>query len=235
MGFVAYGHVRSLVEGSNNLPDRLHKNSYTLQLITDPINFMRTNTALLFRQAALAALGVLFGYLLWVQILPIPEALTKFLVQSATSVLKETTEAFSLTLSYDAMLALVSFASAIPNTVFVAVLAGLTIRYFGYQRLLMYSVLVWPIFLHAFHWLYVWHMERIATQAGINPALASYQENYFFPSKALTILLIYSLFFVLAYFISRIARSGTYNQYNQGQATVSVNRNPPSNTTPPST
>lgn len=171
---------------------------------------MRTNTALILRQAIFAALGVLFGYLLWVQILPIPEALTKSLIQGATSVLKETTEAFALALPYDAMLALVSFASAIPNTIFVAALAGLTIRYLGHQRLLMYSVLVWPIFLHAFHWLYVWHMERIATQTGMSPALASYNEIYFFPSKALTILLIYSLFFVLAYFISRIAGPGTH-------------------------
>ncbi len=80
----------------------------------------------------------------------------------------------------------------------------------------MYSVLVWPVLLHAFHWLYVWYMERVATQAGMNPALASYEESYFFPSKALTILLIYSLFFILAYFIPRVAGPSTHNPAVRG-------------------
>lgn len=163
------------------------------------------------RHAAFAALGVLYGYLLWAQILPLPDAITNSLVQGATSVLKATTEAFSFALPYDAMLALVSFASAIPNTIFVAALVGLTVHRFGHQRLLMYSVLVWPVLLHALHWLYVSYMEYMAAQAGMDPALASYKENYFFPSKALAILLIYSLFFVLAYFISRITGPSTHN------------------------
>jgi hypothetical protein len=163
------------------------------------------------RRIAFTALGVLYGYLLWAQILPLPDALTNSLMQGATSVLKATTEAFALALPYDAMLALVSFASAIPNTMLVAALAGLTVRHFGHQRLLMYSVLIWPVLSHALHWLYVWYMEHVASQTGMNPALASYKENYFFPSRALTILFIYSLFFVLAYLISRIAGPSTHN------------------------
>lgn len=172
---------------------------------------MRTKPAQVLRYAAFAALGVFYGYLLWAQILPLPNAITNSLVQGTTSVLKATTGSFSLVLHYDAMLALASFAAAIPNTILIAALAGLTVRHFGHQRLLMYSVLVWPVLLHALHWLSVSYMEYIAAQGGMNPALASYQENYFFPSKALAILLTYSLFFVLAYLISRIAGPSTHN------------------------
>jgi hypothetical protein len=172
---------------------------------------MRTKIARVLRRIAIATLGVLYGYLLWTQILPLPDALRDSLMQGAAYILKASTEAFALVLPYEAMLSVLSFTAAIPNTIFVAVLAGLTVRQFGQHRVLMYSVLVWPVFLHAFHWFYVWYIERVATQTGVSPALASYKESYFFPSKALAILLIYSLFFVLAYFILRIAGPSTHN------------------------
>lgn len=172
---------------------------------------MRTKTSLILRRTAFAILGALYGYSIWVQILPLPDAFTNSLMQGATSVLKATTETFALGLPEDLMLAFVSFASAIPHIFFFVALAGVTVRYFGHQRLLIYSVLVWPVILHALHWLNVWYLEHTAMQTGMNPALATYRENFFFPPKALAILFIYSLFFVLAYFIMRIVGPSTHN------------------------
>lgn len=160
------------------------------------------------RRTAMTALGLLYGLFLWVLILPVPAVVTSALMQGATSIIEAGSETFALELSYDAMLALVSLASAIPNSLFVAALAVPTIRRFGCQRWLMYAILFWPLFLHAFHWFYVSYMEHLAAQAGISPGLASFKEHYLYSSKALTIALIYSLFSGLVFLFMRVFGPG---------------------------
>jgi len=163
------------------------------------------------RAFAFATLGVACGYLLWVPILSLPEEWSRSLAQLGILLIKTTASKLSIEFADDVKLAVVMFFQVIPNTFAVAILAALIIRAIGHQRLIIYSALVWPMVLHAFHWFYVWYIERVAVSVGADPNLASFQENYFYPSKAVAITLIYSLFLAVIFLLSRIPRPYTHN------------------------
>jgi|GEM_PF-5836858 hypothetical protein len=172
---------------------------------------MRLKIASPLRTLASAALGMACGYLVWVPMLSLPEEWSRSLAQLGVLLIKATASHFSIELVEDVKLALAMFFQVVPNTLAVAVLAMLIIRAIGNQRLFVYSVLVWPAVLHAFHWFYVWYIERVAVSVGANPQLASFRENYFYPSKAVSIALIYSLFLSVVFLLSRISPHYTHN------------------------
>jgi len=172
---------------------------------------MRLNITSPLRTLGAVTIGMACGYLLWVQILTLPEEWSNSLRHLAMSLIKSTVSFLSIELPYDVKLALVSFFPVLPNTFVVAVIAALALRFVGRERPFIYSVLIWPTVLHLFHWFYVWYIERVAIGVGANPNLTSYKENYFYPSKAVSIALIYSLFLVLMFLLSQIPRRKTHN------------------------
>ena len=177
---------------------------------------MRLNIASPLRIFGSAALGVAYGYFLWTQPLAPPEPWHEYLLDLALALVKATESHFSIRLSYDLTFAFLSSFPAIPNTLILAVLAVPTIRIVRHERLFIYSVLIWPIFLHIFHWVYRWYIEGVAASVGADPRLLAFDESYYYPSKAALIAFIYSLFLFVVVFLSRICFRNTHNRVRAG-------------------
>lgn len=148
-------------------------------------------------------LGVLYGFFLWAQLLTLPVEWFKPLMP----LLKALAARFSPDFGYNLALAILLFASSIPNTFLISVICVYSIHLTGKMRLTLYLALAFPAMLFLLHWLNVAYRVLVAPSIGFNPETVYAIESADFSPKAILIFLVYVLFLLLVFLLSRMVNS----------------------------
>lgn len=145
-------------------------------------------------------LGVLYGVLLWVPALSIPFEW----VAPLLAPIKAARAHLPPDIGYNLALAFLLFLVSIPKTLLIALLSAYTIRFTGKMRTILYSSLCWPVLLFVFHWISLTSKASIAASRGVDPGLIHSVESADFAPKAILAFLIYALYLLLVFLLSRV-------------------------------
>jgi hypothetical protein len=101
------------------------------------------------------------------------------------------------------VVALVLFILAIPNIVVVALVVSGAMKLLRHPRTVFYFTFIWPALAYLAYWLDVLHLKSGAQRLGLPSDIEHLPTDPSFPGKAISFLLIYSLYTLLVVVIFR--------------------------------